>query len=224
MAETGTNKTIVIILVLLIVLCLCCTLSFVFFGFGSGILAYLGFEDYDTYTSYDYPEESYDGYEEVSLITNDEKDPSPEVATPIAKTKKDRSEKVCDHPNGDIELWWNKVSQDIRNCYIDKYGFPDQMRAPAPEGPQTMNNPQESVWLYLIDTGALVKGPVESTTNNYGESIMIAKDPNGQKVQITQKSVSDNSAEVEVGFPDSYPITYNLELKNDNWEVVEVIN
>ncbi|MBD3244932.1 MAG: hypothetical protein GF335_02985 [Candidatus Moranbacteria bacterium] len=34
----------------------------------------------------------------------------------------------CDnwqHPNGDIQYWWDSVSDEERDCYIDKYGNPD---------------------------------------------------------------------------------------------------
>lgn len=40
-------------------------------------------------------------------------------AAPKATTKKD-----CSFPNGDIEYWWNTVSQSVRDCYIEKYGYP----------------------------------------------------------------------------------------------------
>jgi len=30
----------------------------------------------------------------------------------------------CSHPNGDVEFWWNDVSQDVRDCYISKFGWP----------------------------------------------------------------------------------------------------
>lgn len=39
---------------------------------------------------------------------------SPKATTP----------KNCSFPNGDIEYWWNTVSQDVRDCYISKYGYP----------------------------------------------------------------------------------------------------
>jgi hypothetical protein len=39
---------------------------------------------------------------------------TPKVVTP----------KNCSFPNGDFEDWWNVVSQDVRDCYISKYGYP----------------------------------------------------------------------------------------------------
>jgi hypothetical protein len=41
-------------------------------------------------------------------------------AAPKTNVKKD-----CSFPNGDIEYWWNSVSQDVRDCYISKYGYPN---------------------------------------------------------------------------------------------------
>lgn len=29
----------------------------------------------------------------------------------------------CSHPNGDVEYWWNEVSQAERDCFVQKYGF-----------------------------------------------------------------------------------------------------
>lgn len=40
------------------------------------------------------------------------------AAAPKATTKN------CSFPNGDIEYWWNTVSQSVRDCYISKYGDP----------------------------------------------------------------------------------------------------
>ena len=43
---------------------------------------------------------------------------APKTVAPKATTQS------CSFPNGDIEYWWNTVSQSVRDCYTAKYGDP----------------------------------------------------------------------------------------------------
>jgi len=43
---------------------------------------------------------------------------------PAKTTAPKATTQSCSFPNGDIEYWWNTVSQSVRDCYTAKYGDP----------------------------------------------------------------------------------------------------
>lgn len=71
----------------------------------------------------------------LTLNTNPSSLPACSGQTAI-QSQQQVSDIPCDHPNGDVEYWWWDVSQDIRDCYTQKYG--------APAFLTTLQNPQNS--------------------------------------------------------------------------------